>query len=302
MKKFIILLISFGCFATLNAQQLPQLTQYMVNNYAVNPAIAGMHDYYQANTTIRNMWVGVEGAPKTTLLSIYGKKGDNMGIGGMVYSDQAGSTSRIGGSVSYSHHFALSEDVRVALALSGGFLQYRLVKSELSVQNQMDPMFAGGDVVRSIPDATFGLNTYGKNWYAGVSIPQLISSNIDLIDRNFYNNSEQESEGKLVQHFYVMGAYKHVMNPFWSLEPSVLLKTVTTATQFDINVKATWDDKLWFGTGFRTNGELTALLGYSISDRYIIGYSYDMLNDLGTSHEFVLGIKFLPLNQTEINK
>ena len=92
------------------------------------------------------------------------------------------------------------------------------------------------------------------------------------------------------------------MNPFWSLEPSVLLETVTTATQFDINVKATWDDKLWFGTGFRTNGELTALLGYSISDRYIIGYSYDMLNDLGTSHEFVLGIKFLPLNQTEINK
>ena len=93
MKKLIILLITVSFSCVVNAQQLPQLTQYMINNYAVNPALAGMQDYYQVNTTIRNMWGDL--GPKTTVLSIYGKKGENMGLGGIVYSDQEGAHGHI---------------------------------------------------------------------------------------------------------------------------------------------------------------------------------------------------------------
>ena len=35
-----------------------------------------------------------------------------------------------------------------------------------------------------------------------------------------------ESNGQLVRHFYALGAYEHDFNPFWSIEPSVLLKGV----------------------------------------------------------------------------
>jgi len=300
MKKLIILLISV-CFGyTVKAQQLPQIAQYMINNYAVNPAIAGMEDHYQVKTTIRNMWGGIEGAPQTTILSIYGKKSENMGLGGIVYSDKAGATSRIGGNVSYTHHFALSTSIKMSMGLSAGFLQYRLAKNQLTVLDPDDPFFQGGDVVRSIPDATFGLNAYAKNWYIGLSIPQLIGNNLDLLDGNFYANWDKESEGKLLRHYYILGAYEHVLNPFWSIEPSLLMKSVSTSNQFDIGIKATWDDKLWFGTGYRTSGEISALAGYSIQDRYIIGYSYDMHSDLGASHEFVLGIRFIPLKQEEV--
>jgi len=303
MKRLIILLITVSFSCTVKGQQLPQLTQYEQNNYAINPAIAGMYDYYQVKTSVRNMWGDL--GPKTTILSIYGKKGENIGLGGMVYSDSEGATSRIGGNISYSHHFSLSSDIKIALALSAGFLQYRLVKDQLTWYQEDDPDAVGGDVVRAIPDATFGINTYGKNWYVGLSIPQLLSNNIDLIDRNFYELQETESEGKLNRHYYLLGAYNHVLNPFWSIEPSLLLKSATTDTQFDFGVKATWNDKLWFGTGYRTNGQMSALAGYSIQDRYIIGYSYDMLGDasvLGATHEFVLGIKFRSLKEKEILK
>ena len=96
MKNILALFftIVFGSIAY--AQQLPQLTQYMINNYAVNPAIAGMHDYYQVNTTIRNQWVGINDAPRTTILSIYGKKNENVGFGGLIYNDQVGPTGRLG--------------------------------------------------------------------------------------------------------------------------------------------------------------------------------------------------------------
>ena len=70
MKKLTLLFVSIFMGSMLQAQQLPQLSQFMLNDFAVNPAIAGMNDYYQIKTSVRNQWVGIEDAPKTTLLSI----------------------------------------------------------------------------------------------------------------------------------------------------------------------------------------------------------------------------------------
>ena len=106
MKKIVALFFIVGFGSVMYAQQLPQLTQYTVNNYAINPAIAGMYDYYQVNTTIRNQWVGINDAPKTTILSVYGKKNDHVGFGGGVYNDQVGPWSKLGGSLSYTYHVA----------------------------------------------------------------------------------------------------------------------------------------------------------------------------------------------------
>ena len=91
--------------------------------------------------------------------------------------------------------------------------------------------------MRTIPDAVFGINTYGKNWYIGLSIPQLLSTNVDFIDKDFYDNFNLEGEGALNRHYYVLGAYTHVLNPFWSIEPSMLLKNASTETQFDFGIK-----------------------------------------------------------------
>ena len=86
----------------------------------------------------------------------------------------------------------------------------------------------------------------------------------------------------------------------------LLLKVVGAAPlQADFGIKTTYDDKLWFGIGYRNNGEMAALLGYSIQERYIIGYSYDipssdMSDYSGGSHEFMIGIRFLAADESEI--
>ena len=64
MKKLSLLFVSIFMGSMLQAQQLPQLSQFMINDFAVNPAIAGMNDYYQIKTSIRNQWVGINDAPK----------------------------------------------------------------------------------------------------------------------------------------------------------------------------------------------------------------------------------------------
>lgn len=308
MKKLIFLFITIMISSFSKAQQLPHLTQYMINNYAINPAVAGMHDYYQVKTTIRNQWVGITDAPTTTILSIYGKKDKHVGLGGLVYNDQVGPTSRTGGTFSYTYHFDITRKLKMSLALSAGFTQFKIDKLGWNVKNSADPLTQGDIIVDAAPDATFGFNLYAKNWYLGAAIPQLLSANLELLDRDFARNFDKEMKGALNRHFFVLGAYKHAFNPYWKIEPSVLLKTVApTPMQIDLGVKTIYDDKLWFGMDYRSNGDIGALLGYSFMERFMIGYSYDIVNtDLSEyapgSHEFMLGIKFVPSEEKEIMK
>ena len=97
MKKISFLILAFIFSGSLYSQQLPQLTQFMDNNYVLNPAFAGMEDYYQVRTSIRNQWTGIADAPSTTILSIYGQQEENIGLGGVIFNDQFGPTSRTGG-------------------------------------------------------------------------------------------------------------------------------------------------------------------------------------------------------------
>ena len=297
MKKISFLILAFIFSGSLYSQQLPQLTQFMDNNYVLNPAFAGTEDYYQVRTSIRNQWTGIADAPSTTILSIYGQQEENIGLGGVIFNDQFGPTSRTGGAISYAYHLSLTEKVSLSLALSGGFTQFKIDKNGWNVANPNDPLTQGDVVVETVPDATFGFNFYSKDWYLGLAVPQLLTSNLNLLDDNLANALTSEQSGNLSRHIYVMGAYKFKANSKLELEPSFLLKSVApTPMQFDFATRAIYDNKIWIGGSYRSSGDIGALLGYSVNDRYIIGYSYDILNSeladySSGSHEFMLAIK-----------
>ena len=253
MKKISFLILAFIFSGSLYSQQLPQLTQFMDNNFVLNPAFAGMEDYYQVRTSIRNQWTGIADAPSTTILSIYGQQEENIGLGGVIFNDQFGPTSRTGGAVSYAYHLSLTEKVNLSLALSGGFTQFKIDKNGWNVANPNDPLTQGDVVVETVPDATFGFNFYSKDWYLGLAVPQLLTSNLNLLDDNLANALTSEQSGNLSRHIYVMGAYKFKANSKLELEPSFLLKSVApTPMQFDFATRAIYDNKIWIGGSYRS--------------------------------------------------
>ena len=286
----------------LHGQQIPQLTQFMINDYAINPAIAGMNDYYQIKTSVRNQWVGIEDAPKTTLLSIYGKSNDRVGLGGLVFNDQVGPTSRAGANLTYAYHINLSQSIKLSLALSGGFTQFKIDKENWNVSNPDDPLLSGGEIVNLVPDATFGFNIYSEdNWYLGASVPQLLNSELILTD----DNDNVTLDANLARHINVMGLYNMKINYYWDIQPSILFKSVLEQSQLDIGMKTIYNDNLWIGMDYRNNGDISALLGFYIQDRYIVGYSYDIPNPeissyTSGSHEFMFGITFRPSTEKQI--
>lgn len=302
MKKTSLLFVSIFTVSMLYGQQIPQLTQFMINDYAINPAIAGMNDYYQIKTSVRNQWVGIEDAPKTTLLSIYGKSNDRVGLGGLVFNDQVGPTSRAGANLTYAYHINLSQSIKLSLALSGGFTQFKIDKENWNVSNPDDPLLSGGEIVNLVPDATFGFNIYSEdNWYLGASVPQLLNSELILTD----DNDNVTLDANLARHINVMGLYNMKINHYWDIQPSILFKSVLEQSQLDIGMKTIYNDNLWIGMDYRNNGDISALLGFYIQDRYIVGYSYDIPNPeissyTSGSHEFMFGITFRPSTEKQI--
>ena len=71
IKRYYICLLSFIAVCGFS-QQLPQYTQYMLNEMAINPAVSGKDDYADVRSNNRYQWVGVTDAPRTYMLTLHG--------------------------------------------------------------------------------------------------------------------------------------------------------------------------------------------------------------------------------------
>src|SRR5215204_6405342 len=134
MKKLLLILSLQFTIAGM-AQQKPHYTQYVLNNYVLNPALTGIENYTDVKMSARDQWVGLNGAPKTFYLTVHtaiGKKdyktsatsfnipGENPrgnaywenytasephhGIGMTIVSDKTGLYSHFTANISYAYH------------------------------------------------------------------------------------------------------------------------------------------------------------------------------------------------------
>src|SRR5881396_3541479 len=75
MKKILLIITSSVVLSTSFAQQRPHYTQYILNNYILNPALSGIENYTDLKISGRDQWVGLNGAPQTFYLTIHGPLG-----------------------------------------------------------------------------------------------------------------------------------------------------------------------------------------------------------------------------------
>src|ERR1700744_2412644 len=75
IKLFNLLIAGLFAFTFSYAQQKPQYTQYVLNEYILNPALSGIENYTDIKLSHRQQWVGLNGAPVTTYFTIQGPIG-----------------------------------------------------------------------------------------------------------------------------------------------------------------------------------------------------------------------------------
>lgn len=295
MKKIFFLFILVAATVQLHAQQLPHYSNYMLNDYPMNPAVGGSNPYYEGMSNNRYQWIGITDAPRTYMLSVNGPtKNMKMGLGGLLFTDIVGPTRRTGFYLSYAYHIKVAEKVRVSLGLSAGLLQFMVDGSKITLHDPHDNVISGGVEQMITPDFGAGIYVYStdKKWYVGASVPQILQNRIKFYDYSYTGLS------RLATHYYATAGYKFSLGANFKLEPSACVKYVQPApVQFDLGLRAIYKDKIWIGGAFRYLDAVSAMIGFTMQENITFAYSYDftMTNikkySTGT-HELMIGIKF----------
>ncbi|UKJ09013.1 type IX secretion system membrane protein PorP/SprF [Solitalea lacus] len=294
MKKILLTIVIAIFVVCVHAQQRPQYTLYMQNNYILNPAIAGIEDYYDLKLSYRSQWVGLEAAPKTGYLSYQMPIGDvderHHGLGGYVVSDKTGPTSRLSFDGSYAYHLPITRKLKVSFGVAAGFTQYTTDANRLT---PADPGFDASIVsgTQFLPDISAGIWLYSDRYYVGASGLQLVPATLS-------NSTASAAKlNKYRAHYFFTGGYRFPLGEDFLATPSIMVKWIDPApASMDFNFKLMFQETVWAGVSYRKADSFSALIGVNISSLINVAYSYDYgVNELGDfnsgSHEVILGLQ-----------
>ncbi len=295
MKKLILF---FSCILSLtaSAQQLMNSSLYDLQGNLHNPAVAGVGGQTLIGATYRSMWSGIEGSPTTALIfgSTYLEKA-KIGVGGYLYSDVTGPTSRKGIQTSYAYHIPLQKGGIFSVGLEARFQQFAIDKAMLIDAIGNDPVM-GGAANRFKGDAGLGVAYTSKKFQVGASVSQLIQSKLD-----FYSGSlSRTEEARLYRHFYLHGSYNWIVDANTTVIPNFLVIYLPNApTEVQAGARVEHRELFWWGLSLRARQSWMLSAGVKVQKKLTLGYSFDIYStplsvfDKGpNAHEVILRYQF----------
>ena len=325
MRNVFIIILLVTSIKT-NAQQKPYYTQYILNNYILNPALSGIENYTDVKLSYRKQWAGIDGAPETIYFSAHapiGKKdyrttatsfevpGENPrgkpywedytapephhGVGIIVMNDKAGYISRLSAYATYAYHRGLSARTTLSAGFLAGVTNVSLDRSKI-VFGTLDPNdpaigYDNGELKKTRPEVGAGLWLYSANYFAGISVLNIVPGKVKFSSGNYGTYFEPQ--------FLASAGYRFFVSDDVSVLPSLMLQYISPfPTQVHANVKLQYQDKLWVGGSYRFSdqvGGYAAMAGINISNTFNVGYAYDasttsrLRNYSRNTHEIILG-------------
>lgn len=325
MKKIILPVLSV-CFVLIAAaQQRPHYTQYVVNPYIINPAITGIENYTDLKLSVRDQWVGLNGAPKTMYLTIHGSLGKNdyrtsatsfqvpgenprgkaywetytaaephHGIGLSVVNDVTGSYSRFSAAASYAYHLGLSPTTNLSGGFSAGITRVSIDKTKqdfTGTADAYDPSTGSattGELTKIRPSIAAGLWLYSRDYFIGFAVQQAIPQNYSFID-----DAAVITKSRFVPHLFLTAGYRFLLSDDVNAIPSVMVKYISgnskTEFQPEVNVKLQYRDLLWVGGSYRNQDGYAGMLGLNVSNTFNISYAYDRSSTNNLLNDFNRG-------------
>ena len=306
--------LTFGI--TCYGQFHPQHTQYLLNNYLINPAIGGIERYTDIKMGLRSQWTQVDGNPQSLYLTAHlpvytGRNRRNQapatsverlsteaftviphhGLGLKLMGDRTGAYRRIYGSLSYAYPLPLSHGLAMSLGAAGGFVQHHLDRSEIDIQDPSDPLM-GGDGLNDLRfDLSVGWWLYGQNFYLGISALQLLNTEPQFLE------GPEDTRQSPAGNYFITAGYRFFADRAVSLAPTAMVrKAAGTSWTVDLALRSVFYDRFWAGLGVRNWHAVVAYAGMAVNPWLEIGYSYDQgtsdFDRFGFStHEILIGFR-----------
>jgi len=296
MKYKILIALFVVSVTAANAQQLHTSSMYNLQGVLQNPSMAGVQENNFVGVTYRTQWSGISGSPKTaTAFASFGLPKQKIGVGGYVYSDKTGPTSRSGVELSLAKHIVMEEGKVFSIGIESRFQQYALDKAKLTATLGNDPAIAGSDS-RFKYDAGFGVAYITKKIQIGASVSQLVQSKLDF----YSGNLSTTEQARLYRHYYFHGAYKWDVDGVTTITPNFMVTYLPNApTDFQIGARFEHREIFWWGIGYRAKQSYMLSAGVNLNKQFTLGYAFDnyltpISNfDAGSNgHEVILRFNF----------
>ncbi len=321
MKIYLSLLVFLAIGNFTYGQGRPRTTQYIFNNYLMNPALSGIDNYIDVKMGYRNQWQGLEGAPETFYVSLnapigeefirssvntFPGEGDNPmsrqyvnsfmsaephhGVGFYAITDKAGRIRQTNVNATYAYHLGLTEVLNLAVGVSAGFSSIGIDVANVKVPDISDPLLSADYNNRIRPDLGLGMWLYSPRFFVGLSGRQLIGKHTNIED------GQQTVEQYQQPAFYGTLGYKFFLSEDIAAIPSGLLSyALNSPASIDANLKLAFRDRLWMGGGFRSNDSYSVTAGFNVGYLLNLSYSYDFTTSplrkvSSGTHEIVIGL------------
>ncbi|WP_188373076.1 PorP/SprF family type IX secretion system membrane protein [Winogradskyella haliclonae] len=288
MKHFYCTILYLYCLIGFS-QQDPQYTQYMYNMPVINPAYVGATENLNLGLLYRNQWTEIDGAPQTSTFFGNFKLSENIGAGLSIIADQLGPVKETNVYADIGYTISLKENHKLAFGLKIGATFHDIGLNNLIVFDPNDPFFSE-NINSTTPNIGAGIFYFTENYYAGISVPNLLSS--------VHLNANGNRLGSEIQHFFVTGGYVFVCSEKAKLKPSFLVKSAFDAPlSFDLNTNVLLYNKLELGISYRNDDSFSGLVNFAITPKLNIGYAYDAItSDIRefalSSHEVLIRYSF----------
>ena len=289
MKKYILLLLLLA-FTTIKslAQQTIQLSQYLFNGLAVNPAYAGYKDNWTINASSRLQWAGVDGAPITNTLSVDGitdPENKNVALGLLITNDRLGPENNSSVYANYSYRIRLNNEdsERLCFGVGVGAILYNIDGTKFNNSDSSDPTISAAIQNKLAPDFRAGFYFYTPSFYVGVSGLNLIPNAYPDPNSVFIEETRT---------YYLTAGVMVPISPVINWKPSFLIKEdFKGPTNVNVATNFLFSDVLWAGASYSSAvpifnkpnlqsdlqrmDAITAMVGVNITPLFRFGYSYD---------------------------
>ncbi len=291
----IVILLVLVLQPVLMAQQVPITSQYLTNGLVINPAYAGTREALSANLSYRKQWARITGAPQFQTLSLHSpiNNKEKVSLGLMADYLTYGVTKDVGIYAFYAYSVRMGKG-KLSMGLKGGLDLSNTNYNRLQFPdgNPVDPLLTG-DMKYTLPNVGAGLYYYTDKYFAGLSVPSLLTYRRDETDQfkvtpDYTHFKTYFSAGTLIR---FADAFK--------IKPSVLVRySMQEPLEVDLNANLIFGDLLWVGSSYRmAEKAVVALLDLQITPQLKLGYSYDyqlghLSNYTSGTHEVSIRYEF----------
>lgn len=297
MRIIVLIFFTFIFIQNVDAQQRATYSNFMMNDYYYNPAIAGSKNVHIANVAYRNQWVGFKGAPSFIMGNFYGsvKNEGKVGYGVSILSVKTGITQNTAIYLNYAQHFKLSDNLKLGIGIKPGFMQYRIKLYDAILADEGDEVLTGNVYAANALDLNAGINLYSDKFFIMGAVQHVLGKGVRFTSFN----------PNLSFHYSAILGYNFLLKKKnIQIQPSVMTKyTRAVPLQYTAMLKTTFNNKFWFGFLYKGDADTKksayssnaagVSLGITIKERFKIGYGYDytlskISNYQSGSHEIML--------------